>query len=103
MEKYLDRAGLSVSAPLVQLIESEALTGTGISADAFWKGAAKIFATLAPENTLAAFANATAMGVDTLELRVGCKGNGFGAHAVWLDPVLVGPDPAAIRRAADKN
>src|SRR6185437_8980823 len=50
MEKYLDRAGLSVAAPLARFIEEKALTGTGISADAFWKGTAKIFAILAPEN-----------------------------------------------------
>ena len=50
MEKYLDRAGLSVAEPLARFIEDQALTGTGITADAFWKGAAKIFATLAPEN-----------------------------------------------------
>jgi malate synthase len=46
----LDRAGLSVAAPLARFIEEEALTGTGISADAFWKGTATIFAILAPEN-----------------------------------------------------
>ena len=50
MEKYLDRAGLSVAEPLARFIEDQALADTGISADAFWKGAAKIFATLAPEN-----------------------------------------------------
>jgi malate synthase len=50
MEKYLDRAGLSVAEPLARFIEDQALTGTGIAAEAFWKGAAKIFATLAPEN-----------------------------------------------------
>jgi malate synthase len=50
MENYLDRAGLSVAEPLARFIEDQALTGTGITADAFWKGAAKIFATLAPEN-----------------------------------------------------
>jgi malate synthase len=50
MEKYLDRAGLSVAEPLARFIEDQALTGTGITAEAFWKGAAKIFATLAPEN-----------------------------------------------------
>jgi hypothetical protein len=42
-------------------------------------------------------------GVDVLELRVGHKGSRYGAHAVWLDPILVGPDPAAIRRGAGKN
>jgi len=50
MEKYLDRAGLSVAEPLARFIEDQALTGTGITAEAFWKGAAKIFVTLASEN-----------------------------------------------------
>jgi len=50
MENYLDRAGLSVSEPLARFIEDRALASTGISADRFWKGTAKIFATLAPEN-----------------------------------------------------
>ncbi|HKD48285.1 MAG TPA: malate synthase G [Rhizomicrobium sp.] len=50
MENYLDRAGLAVAEPLARFIEEQALTGTGISADAFWKGAARIFATLTPEN-----------------------------------------------------
>jgi malate synthase len=50
MEKYLDRAGLAVAHPLAQFIEKDALKDTGISADAFWKGTARIFATLAPEN-----------------------------------------------------
>jgi hypothetical protein len=42
-------------------------------------------------------------GVDVLELRTGHKGSHWGAHAVWLDPILVGPDPAAIRRATTKK
>jgi malate synthase len=50
MERYLDRAGLSVSEPLVRFLEDQALTGTGITADAFWQGTAKIFAALAPQN-----------------------------------------------------
>jgi hypothetical protein len=42
-------------------------------------------------------------GVDVLELRVGHTGSGYGAHSVWLDPILVGPDAAAIRKAASKK
>src|SRR5262245_49327528 len=41
-------------------------------------------------------------GVEVLELRVGVSGGWWGAHAVWLDPTLVGPDPAAIRKAAGR-
>jgi malate synthase len=50
MEKYLDRAGLAVSESLARFIEDQALTGSGLAADAFWNDAAKIFTTLAPEN-----------------------------------------------------
>lgn len=42
-------------------------------------------------------------GVESLELRVSLSGLGFGAHAVWLDPILVGPEAAAIRRASAKK
>jgi malate synthase len=50
MTKFVDRAGLSVAEPLARFIEDRALAGTGIAADAFWTGTAKIFASLAPEN-----------------------------------------------------
>jgi hypothetical protein len=40
-------------------------------------------------------------GVEVLELHV--TGGGWGAHAVWLDPRLTGPNPAAIRKAAEKK
>jgi hypothetical protein len=43
------------------------------------------------------------VGVDILELRVSVAGSPLGAHAVWLDPIVVGADQAAIRRAASKK
>jgi S1-C subfamily serine protease len=43
-------------------------------------------------------------GVDELELRVrSSQRHAPGAHTVWLDPLVVGPDPAAIRRAGAKR
>jgi S1-C subfamily serine protease len=42
-------------------------------------------------------------GVEVLELRVGTSGSTFGAHAVWLDPILEGADSKAIRIAAGKK
>jgi malate synthase len=45
-----NRAGLSVDDRLATFVEDEALAGTGISADAFWQGAAAIFARFTPEN-----------------------------------------------------
>jgi malate synthase len=47
---YVDRAGLAVAALLADFVERRALAGTGIAADAFWRGAAAIFDRFAPEN-----------------------------------------------------
>ena len=44
------RAGLSVDDRLAAFVEDEALAGTGIAPDAFWQGAADIFANFVPEN-----------------------------------------------------
>ncbi|PZU80482.1 MAG: malate synthase G [Sphingomonas sp.] len=46
----IDRAGLQVDEALAAFIEERALPDTGIAADAFWRGAAAIFADLAPCN-----------------------------------------------------
>jgi len=46
----IDRAGLHIAQSLVDFVETKALPGTGISADAFWKGAANVFARFAPRN-----------------------------------------------------
>ncbi|MEE2917206.1 malate synthase G [Sphingomonas ginsenosidimutans] len=46
----IDRAGLQVDAALAAFVEERALPGTGITADAFWRGTAAIFADLAPHN-----------------------------------------------------
>ena len=50
MTDMLTRANLKVAAPLARFIEEQALPGTGVSAEAFWAGAADIFARFAPEN-----------------------------------------------------
>ncbi|HVQ07649.1 MAG TPA: malate synthase G [Allosphingosinicella sp.] len=46
----IDKYGLKVAAPLVRFLEEEALPGTDIDSEAFWRGAAAIFERLAPEN-----------------------------------------------------
>jgi len=46
----IDRAGLKVAQCLVDFLETQALPGTGINADVFWKGAAGIFTHFAPRN-----------------------------------------------------
>jgi len=50
MTQYVEKHGLNVADLLVRFVEDRALPGTGIDADAFWAGAAAIFARLAPEN-----------------------------------------------------
>jgi malate synthase len=46
----IDKYGLKVAAPLVRFLEEEALPGTDIDPEAFWRGTAAIFERLAPEN-----------------------------------------------------
>ena len=50
MTAYVTRAGLSVAEPLARFIEERVLPEPGLTADAFWDGAAAIFARFVPEN-----------------------------------------------------
>ncbi|MCW4463601.1 malate synthase G [Sphingomonas sp. BT-65] len=50
MTVYQSRAGLSVAEPLARFVEERVLPDLGIAAEAFWAGAADIFARFAPEN-----------------------------------------------------
>jgi malate synthase len=50
MSGFVDRANLKVAEALARFVEEHALAGTEISADAFWRGTAGIFATFAPQN-----------------------------------------------------
>jgi malate synthase len=50
MSSMVDRAGLKVDARLAEFIEEQALPQTGIQAEAFWVGAARIFERFAPIN-----------------------------------------------------
>ena len=45
-----DRHGLQVDAKLAAFIETQALPGTGVDADAWWAGFAALVADLAPKN-----------------------------------------------------
>jgi malate synthase len=47
---YEKRAGLSVAQPLLGLIESEVLPGTGVDSSALWSGFAALLRQLAPRN-----------------------------------------------------
>jgi malate synthase len=50
MSGYVERSGLQVAGVLADFIETRALPGTGLAAEAFWAGAADIFARFAPRN-----------------------------------------------------
>ena len=50
MTNRVDRNGLAVAAELADFIENEALPGTGIAAETFWKGLADIAHDLTPRN-----------------------------------------------------
>ncbi|KFF58925.1 malate synthase [Cryobacterium sp. MLB-32] len=45
-----ERADLDVAATFAAFVENEALTGTGIAADAFWQGLSELIRDLAPRN-----------------------------------------------------
>ncbi len=50
MTKRIDKAGLKVAVELADFIDTKVLPATGLSAEAFWKGASDIFARFAPKN-----------------------------------------------------
>ena len=50
MTNYLNKAGLQVDARLVNFVESEALPGTGIAAEAYWAGLSGMVERFTPRN-----------------------------------------------------
>ncbi|MDP3370774.1 MAG: malate synthase G [Brevundimonas sp.] len=50
MSDTVPRSTLTVSSALAAFVDDEAMPGLGLEADAFWAGAAEIFARFAPEN-----------------------------------------------------
>ncbi|WBO23146.1 malate synthase G [Sphingomonas abietis] len=50
MTDRIDKSGLAVAPALARFIDDRVLPGTGIAPEAFWAGAAGIFARFAPEN-----------------------------------------------------
>jgi len=50
MPEMLDRAGLTIAAPLAAFVEEQVLPGLAIDAATWWGGVADIFARFAPEN-----------------------------------------------------
>jgi malate synthase len=50
MTDRIDRFGLQVARPLLDMIEREALPGTGVAPDTFWKGLSELVHTFGPRN-----------------------------------------------------
>ena len=50
MTTRIDKHGLKVADSLCRMIEDEALPGTGVSADQFWRGLSEVIHTLGPKN-----------------------------------------------------
>jgi malate synthase len=50
MAAMIEKSGLQVAGALATFIDEQVLPGTGLAPDAFWAGAARIFADLAPQN-----------------------------------------------------
>ena len=50
MTEYVTRANLQVADELARFVESRALSGTGIAADALWSGLSDILARFVPVN-----------------------------------------------------
>ncbi|MEO7690859.1 MAG: malate synthase G [Sphingomonas sp.] len=50
MPEMLDRAGLTIAAPLAAFVEERVLPGLAIDAGTWWQGVAAIYARFAPEN-----------------------------------------------------
>ena len=49
-KKYINSENLSISEDLYNFINSEAIPGTGVTKDSFWKGLSKVSHELAPKN-----------------------------------------------------
>jgi malate synthase len=48
MSEMVEKAGLQVARELAEFLDTQALPGTGLSADSFWQGTAAIFARFTP-------------------------------------------------------
>ncbi len=96
------RAGLAVAPALARFIEDEVLPGLDLEAGAFWRGAADLFARLAPRNRGLLAVR------DDLQARIDAwyaqGGGGDGeAHARFLREIgYLRPEPAPFRISPDK-
>jgi malate synthase len=97
-ERMVDRAGLKVASSLADFIEARALPGTGIEADAFWAGAAGVFARFAPENAeLLRIRESMQARIDAwLEARAGQSWDADAYQAFLREIGYLVPEPASF-------
>ena len=102
--EYLDRAGLAVAAPLVRFIEEKALPGTGVGAEPFWIGAARIFAEFAKDNAqLLATRNGLQAEIDAWHIaRRGQPFDAAGYRAMLQANGYLHPEPAPFTIDPDR-
>ncbi|WP_242182206.1 malate synthase G [Sphingomonas sp. CARO-RG-8B-R24-01] len=90
MPEMLDRAGLSVAAPLAAFIEARVLPGLDVAAERWWQGVADIYARFAPEN------RALLAVRDSLQARIDARyGSGEAVDEPFLREIgYLVPEPA---------
>jgi len=96
MVAMVDRAGLQVADILAAFIEDRALPGTGVSADDFWRGVAKLYARFTPENrSLLAHRDALQRQIDAWHQEQGGKPIDLAAYKAFLREIgYLVPEPA---------
>ncbi|MEP6869423.1 MAG: malate synthase G [Novosphingobium sp.] len=104
MTGYVDRAGLKVAGVLADFIEARALPGTGLDADAFWTGAADVFARFVPRNRqLLAKRDALQAQIDTWHKQQAGQPVDLAAYTAFLTQIgYLVPEPAPFS-VAPKN
>ncbi|WP_137680121.1 malate synthase G [Aurantiacibacter suaedae] len=93
-DSFVCRAGLAIDPLLAQFIESEALPGTGIDADSFWSGLARLAAQFTPRNrALLERREELQTAIDSWHRKNPQAGTGAPAHLLREMGYLV-PEPA---------
>ena len=96
MGGMIEKSGLKVAAELARFIDEDVLPGTGLEAEAFWQGAAGIFARFAPRNA-ALLEKRDAMQAQIDDWHVEHAGRPFDAEAYRAFLTEIGylvPEPA---------
>jgi malate synthase len=95
---YIRHGDIQVSQPLDEFIEKQVFSGTGVDADTFWQGFARILMTFAPENrALLAKRNAIQTQIDEWHVQNRSRANDPAAYRAFLGDIgYLVPEPAAF-------